>query len=268
MMDEEQIRRAEATLADAEALLAVERQSLKDSPYTPEEVRQVLSRPEHRAYLAWRGGEPVGFCSCFETPTDTGPRLELDLLGVVPAHRGRGLGTRLIRYSIAQALCEGIRAFRAVVAVDNGASQGAFRRAGLLPEPRPRVLLIYEVRGNAPRGFLPPGWRWQAHDQGPRQIHSLYAEQGDLVASAECLEVHTCAYSGLWLERGWACSPQAEQYLARALVERAKALNLDEVGYLAPIPALPDADEAWLPWLREGYQRVTPLYTVWLARCP
>ncbi len=59
--------RVEATLADAEALLAVERQSLQDSPYTSAEVQQVLLRPEHAAYLAWRGAEPVGLCSCFET---------------------------------------------------------------------------------------------------------------------------------------------------------------------------------------------------------
>ncbi len=283
-MSEQQIRRAEATLADAEALLAVERQSLKDSPYTPQEVQQVLLRPEHRAYLAWEDAEPAGFCSCFITPTEEGWQLEVDLLGVAPAHRGRGLGTRLIQHSVGKALQEGIRSFRAVVAVDNLASQGAFRRAGFVPEPQPRTLLTYEVRGVAPREFLPPGWRWQVHDrgrwpapdgvlvcsaQGPaRQVHRLCQERGDLVALAECLEVHTLAYAGLWVERCWASTPQAQQCLARALAERAKARDLDEVGYLAPAPAAPDEEDRFLPWLREGYQCVAPRYTVWLARCP
>lgn len=276
------IRRAEATLTDAEALLTVERQSLKDSPYTPAEVQQVLLRPEHYAYLAWEGAQPVGFCSCFETPAEGGARLEIDLLGVVPERRGRGLGTRLIRHSMAQALRRGLHSFRAVVAVDNIPSQTAFRRAGFAPEPWPRVLLVYEVRGVAPQEFLPPGWRWQVYDsgwwcapddslvcsaQGPaRQVHGLYGANGDLVALAECLEVYTLAYCGLWVERCWACSSQAQQYLARALVEQAKTRDLDEVGYLAP--SMLEADEGLLPWLREGYQRVTPLYTIWLARCP
>ncbi len=203
-------------------------------------------------------------------------------MGVVPVQRGQGLATRLIQHSVAQALRCGVRSFRAVVAVDNLASQRAFRRAGFLPEPQPRIMLIYEVRGVAPQEFLPPGWSWQVHDrgrwsapgdalpysaQGPaRQVHCLHDGQGGLVALAESLEVHTLAYRGLWLERCWAGSPQAQQCLARALVEHAKALDLDEVGYLTPAPSA--SAEVLLPWLREGYQRVTPLYEIWLARWP
>ena len=71
------IRPARPVPADAEALLAVERSSLGDSPYTPEEVLAVLRLPEHYACLALAEGRPVGFCSCFETPTDAGPRLEI-----------------------------------------------------------------------------------------------------------------------------------------------------------------------------------------------
>jgi len=285
MMNVEVIRRAEATLAEAEALLAVERSSLQDSPYTPQEVLQVLQRPEHHAYLAWQGAEAVGFCSCFETPTEGGPRLEIDLLGVLPAHRRRGLATRLIAHSLDQASRRGLRAFRGVVAVDNIASQGAFYRAGLRAEPQPRTMLIYEVRGVAPCAFLPPGWTWQVHEQGHwrtpagdqtfsaagpvRTVHRFCAEQGSLAALAECLQVHTLSYRGLWLEQLWANSPQAQQCLARALVERAKVLDLDEVGYLAPRLTTTDAaEEGLIPWLREGYQRVERLYWVFLARRP
>ena len=89
------IRPVRPILADATALLAVERRSLGDSPYTPEEALAILRREEHHAYLALAGGRPVGFCSSFETPTDAGPRLELDMLGVHPGYRGRGIATEV-----------------------------------------------------------------------------------------------------------------------------------------------------------------------------
>ncbi|OGO04231.1 MAG: hypothetical protein A2Y73_00575, partial [Chloroflexi bacterium RBG_13_56_8] len=155
------IRRVYPTLADAQILLAVERESLGDSNYTPEEALRVLARPEHHAYVATLDGEVVGFASCFETPCERGTRLEIDMLGVAAARRRRGLATRLILHSMREAEERGVRAFRAVVAEKNLASQRAFRCAGFVSSPSPLDMLIYEVGGTIPVGFLPPKWAWR-----------------------------------------------------------------------------------------------------------
>lgn len=276
------IRPTQSTIEDAEALLAVERCSLGDSPYTPAEALAVLSRAEHRAYLALVAGQPVGFCSCLETPATDGPRLELDMLGVLAEHRGRGIATSLLRAAMTDARGRGVRHFRGVVAVDNVGSQRAFERAGLRRDPSPRDLTVLEVLGDTPLPYLPEGWgadavlagvveaptrpplRFDAGGPG-REVLRLRDEGGRPVALAEVQAVHTLAYSGLWLERHWAASPGALLALARGLVERARALGLDEVGYLAPPRStdLEEGDEA-VTWLRAGYS-VVGRYDVYTA---
>ncbi len=256
------IRRVNLTLAEAGDLLAVERRSLADSPYTPVEILQVLQQPQHYTYVACLDNTLVGFCSCLETPSDEGPRLEIDLLGVLPEHRGYGLATRLIACSIEEASRRGIRLFRAIVAVPNHASQRAFQRAGLVSSPVPCDLLIYVLQGNHPVSFLPAGWEWRVGRLGGVLRYTLQAPQpafpnpSPVVSLAECLEVYTLSYRGLWLEKLWAVSPEAERLMARVIVEHAKVLDLDEVGYLAPQAGTGAQLEAGdnSPFLREGYQ--------------
>jgi len=279
------VRPARPNLPDATALLAVERRSLGDSPYTPEEVLAVLRRPEHRAYLALAGGRPVGFCSAFETPTEAGQRLELDMLGVHPDYRGRGIATSLLRLALDEARGRGIRLFRGAVAVDNVASQRAFEHVGLRRGPLPCDLTIFELQGEAPLPYLPPGWsagtvaegaveaptdppmRFGAAGVG-RHVLRLQDEEGRTVALAEVQAVHTLSYRGLWLERCWAASPRALLALAQGLVERARALHLDEVGYLAPPgPESPTEDDDAVTWARAGY-RVAGRYHVYTADAP
>jgi ribosomal protein S18 acetylase RimI-like enzyme len=251
------IRPVRTILADATALLAVEQRSLGDSPYTPEEALAILRRREHHAHLALAEGRPVGFCSTFETSTDAGPRLELDMLGVHPDYRGRGIATALLRAAIAEAHNRGIRLFRGVVAADNLPSQRAFERAGLRHDALPRDLTVYEVRGDAPLPYLPEGW--QAHVM-PEALH-IRDDEGRTVALAEVQRAYTLAYRGLWLERHWAATPRALLVLALGLVERARALDLDEVGYLAP-PAseAPARDNEAVTWARAGYRVVGRYY--------
>lgn len=268
------IRPARPTPTDAEALLAVERHSLGDSPYTPEEVLAVLRRPEHRAYLALIEGRAVGFVSCLETPTDAGPRLELDMLGVLADHRGHGIAAGLLRAAMAEARDRGIRLFRGAVAVDNASSQRAFARAGLRRGPAPRDLMVYELQGDAPLPYLPEGWdatvvadgavetptrpplRFGAGGAG-REVLRIRDAAGRTAALAETQRAHTLSYRGLWLERCWAASPRALHVLALGLVERARASGLDEVGYLAPIrDDAPDKDDDAITWARAGYRAV------------
>ncbi|MBM3188565.1 MAG: GNAT family N-acetyltransferase [Chloroflexi bacterium] len=322
------VRRARPVLQDAQALLAVERASLNDSPYGPEELLAVLRRPEHYAYLAYDGATPAGLCSCFETPTDAGLRLEVDALGVAPAYRGCGLATRLILHSVDEARRRGTSCARAVVAERNTASRRTFERARFvvapdagvskepvsecgrtrgspLPvahpgagtttcraslarsrgyetgsKPSPRDMLVYEVRGVAPRPMLGASWAWHVVHEGAfrapgaagrafcadgpgRWVGWLADEAGRTAAMAECLSVQTMAYRGIWVEALWATSRPAERRLARALVEQSKALAVDEVGYLRPQSG---GKGGLLPWVREGYQVVGRYHVLVLGR--
>ena len=244
------IRRARLSLPEAEALLAVEQQSLGDSPYTPQKILAVMQRPEHYAYVAALGDELVGFCSCLETPAADERRLEIDMLGVVPVHRRRGLASRLITRAVAEANTRGIHVFRGAVAVGDTASQRAFQHAGLNRSSYPFDLLVREVHPDDPPASLPASWAWQVKEDNLARIHddqvtggyapdwpqqTCWLEQeGTAVARAEYLQVCTMAYRGLWLGKLWAVSDEAMGLIARVLAERARELALDKVGHLAP----------------------------------
>ena len=270
------IRRAQPTLADAAALSAVERVSLRDSDYAPSEICEILQRVEHYAYLACVGGGVVGFCSCLETPHRSGWRLDIDMLGVKPAFRGRGVATHLLCYAIRDAARRGLAAVRAVVAKDNAASRRAFAKAGLsiVPDPRtgaksPRDMPVYAPRGNTARPFLQPGWTWHsARDSvfaGPAPgtgtslspgrgawVGWLEDGAGHRAAAAECLDVQTLSYRGVWVERVWSHRDDAVRYLALGLVEHAKSQGLDEIGFLRPQSG---TERERLAWIRSGYEQ-------------
>ena len=90
-------RRYAGTLADAQGLLSVERQTFRECPYTPTELRQRLQRPEVRLWLAVADGRVIGFAAGFLTAGIHGPRLEADLLAVDPPWQRRGIATALLR---------------------------------------------------------------------------------------------------------------------------------------------------------------------------
>jgi ribosomal protein S18 acetylase RimI-like enzyme len=274
-MDSFIIRRARPTLEDASRILAVEHASLGDSDYTPAEALGVLRRPEHSALLALDGKDAVGFCSCLRTPASASAaaRFEIDLLGVLPSHQGRGLGTALIRAAQCEAQGQGIRLFRAVVAVDNAASLGAFAHVGMRPCEPPRALLVYAIQGFTQRESLPPAWTARALYRGAvaapsggafsagkgRTLHRLTDGADRTVALAECLEVHTLGYRGLWVEQTWSDSERALGALARWLVEYAKKSRLDEVGHLCSAPEDAPARQVWR---EEGMSTVGDYYVL------
>ncbi len=262
------LRPARPTIEDARALLAVERASLADSPYTPAEVLAVLARPEHRAWLALAGEDTVGFLSSLETPTPSGPRLELDMLGVRPEHRGRGLATRLMGRALADAAECGVRLARGVVREDNLPSQRAFLRAGLCAGAAPREMRVYPIGGTSPLP-LPAGYAARLLDPAEAALpadggapfrpagagSAVLAIAGSgsrTLALAAYLHVHTLAYEGLWIERLWAATAPALRAALRAVIEEAKRLSLDEVGHLAP-SAAPSEPDLRTEWLREGF---------------
>lgn len=253
------MRAFDGSPADAEGILAVERATFDESPYSAEELRAMLNHgPQgQHAWLALTGDQVVGFVIAFATPGLRGPYWEMDLLAVHPDATGRGLATRLIRAAAAHGARVAGHA-RAVVAADNEPSARAFQRAGFRPGRQLCRLLIYRLSEHgSPAGpgsevavrsaenlaevepllALPPA----AGTKLGAGLSLLVAEEGGrLVGYAEVLEVQTLLYRGFWIESLLATTLRARAALVQATVARAAAGGLDEVGAMVPA-----ADTHW-----------------------
>lgn len=253
------VRPFNGSLADAEGLLAVERATFDESPYSPEEIRAMLSRGPggQQAWLALDGDRVAGFVVAFATHGLLGPSWEIDLLAVHPDATGRGLATRLIRAAATHGARLAGRA-RAVVAAENQRSARAFLRAGFRAEGRPCRLLIHRpgTQGAPPwpgpevavrpaaslsevEGWLPGP---AAPGALPRDGLSLLVaeEAGRPAGYAELLEVQTLLYRGAWIESLAAATDRARTALVQAALARAAAGGLDEIGAMVP-----ESDEPW-----------------------
>ncbi len=285
-MDSWAIRRFGGTLSDAHGILAVEQQTFHECPYSAEELRERLSRPEQRPWVAEAQGRIVGFLAGIKTSNLDGPRLEADLLAVEPAWQHRGIATALLlglRRDVS-----GASTLRGAVNLHNPASSGAFSRAGFQPSADTYDLMLYRIRGRVPRPL--PAWGGDIHPlrdaQEATQLAGLKSDLpsaerlwassheagttvlaavagGAAVGAAELLEVHTVLYSGLWLET-LLTLPGTQRALAplvAAAVEIAKERALDEVGCLVPQQDWPRRSAL----LQEGF---VPLdsYRSWTAQ--
>jgi len=175
------IRPFDGSLADAEGLLAVERATFDESPYTAEAVQAMLLEGPQCAWLAVQGDKIAGFSIAFLVTGVRGSWWEMDLLAVHPDWRGHRLGRRLVE--AATAYGAGVaRQARAVVADDNGASTQAFLRAGFQGTPGMRNLLIYRPQDRATRcpKVSRPSPRW-----GGRVREA--ATPGDVAGYLACL---------------------------------------------------------------------------------
>ena len=76
-------------------------------------------------------GVLIGFVDAFSTVSARGMlRWEVDLLGVHPDHRGKGIAQSLVREVLQQGKDAGINEARALVHIDNRASTNTFLRCG------------------------------------------------------------------------------------------------------------------------------------------
>ncbi|MFO7698831.1 MAG: GNAT family N-acetyltransferase [Anaerolineae bacterium] len=243
------LRRAVATLEDAESLAGIEAATLGDSDLTSSEMLAVLAQPNQYVYLAHAGTQCIGMLATFETPTFSGPRLELDMLGVAPDWRGQGVARSLVKCAVAEGQGRGCVAFRAVVATDNPASRRVFERCGLHAEAPTCHLLTRVLAGYEPSPALPDGWssEWVADLGGGAWAvdgwswrmpghHGLGVmdERRTHVASLALLYVSTIAYAGYWVERATASTDTAARVAMLVAAEQAKIARLDEVGVLVP----------------------------------
>jgi ribosomal protein S18 acetylase RimI-like enzyme len=138
-------------------------------------ICSALAEENRSTYLALAAGEVVGFVDGFLTRSDDGRlRWEVDLLAVLPAARGYGIGTELVRSSTAAGLAAGAEFLRALVRIDNVGAKLAFERSGFVVEVEMGVLYVCDCP-------VTPHER-----DSPNGLHLV--------------PVSTLMYSGLWLE--------------------------------------------------------------------
>jgi len=152
----------------------------------------------------------VGFVSAFLTK-DPGDRRrwEVDLLAVRQDLQGHGLGTRLITQASQEGEATGASSARALIRVENAASQKAFEKAGFATD-----------------GSVHRLWLWLPE---PGPIPEAPPRRPAL------LPVATVTYRGVWIEELELASggrQRAAVRTARAIVARERRRN---VGALIPI---------------------------------
>lgn len=191
-----------ATSADGPAIARIGRQALReDIAHEFPRVQGILR--EELTFVATSAGEVLGFVSNFLTRSAQGEaRFELDLLGVAPAARHRGIGSRLVSHSLARARQSEARELRTLVAAGNLAMLRICMKHQFTRSDETYGLYVAEART--------PGAE-AAADHG-----------GHLV------QVVTLAYSGIWLEG--AISPAAVE----AGFARAARSGLSRVGAVIP----------------------------------
>jgi ribosomal protein S18 acetylase RimI-like enzyme len=263
------IRAFDGSTRDARAIIEIDGATFADCPYSAEQIVDLEADPGQYAWLAVAGDRIVGYVSAFATHSLTAGRWEVDELAVHPQAQGRGIGTTLVAQALAEgARQSGLREARALVAVDNLASQRVFIKNGFQAVDTVH-LLAYRVNGRAPRvprpnapetrlaraeegsalarllGADAPSSPWLSRQMLRTDVQYLVAVDGStLLGGAELLHVRTLQYEGLWIEalgvigRSAAESRAAiERRVASALVagaiERAKRQEgMDLVGYL------------------------------------
>ena len=255
------IRPFDGSCHDAKGLLAVEKETFTQSPYSADEVIYLLTNGGQRAWLALDEGKVTAFVMAFPTYTLHGRNWEVDLLAVQPAFQGQGIATELIKAAVAGAGGHSLDTARALAATDNLASQRAFTKAGFTPEETVCYLLLYEIRGFVPRPLdsgpvtvrdlalsteeaaavlrLGEGLTLRPDDVlalASRKANEILVavREGEIVGFAELLYVETLLYRGIWLESVIAqgVDREVQAALISEAVERAKRKRLHEIGCL------------------------------------
>jgi ribosomal protein S18 acetylase RimI-like enzyme len=165
----------QVTQADAPELAQLIRATGLDHNPDPERIARVSLHSNHVTLVETSAdGSLVGCVDAFSTVSQDGvPRWEVDLLGVHPTHRGRGIAQSLVREVVKAGKAIGITNVRALVHVDNGASTNTFLRCGFILDKTLHHLCVSERSVN--ESMLAP-------------------------ANAHLLSVSTLTYSGIWIE--------------------------------------------------------------------
>ena len=196
------IRLARARRQDVERIEAVVHDVWKQE-ILPDVCRAQIERDGCSLWVAKEEEDVLGFASAFLTVDGRGfGRWEVDLVAVRPARQGEGVGQRLIAKACEDAERDDVVAARALIRVDNVASQKAFRRAGFATDGKVHHLLLWLPDPNATVTRCPGG--------------------------VSLIPVDTLTYRGLWIEgltRVSCAEQRAAVSTARAIIAQEDRLN-------------------------------------------
>lgn len=135
-------------ITDAAAVLAAA--DLFDSPPLAAATEKFLAEPGHHLLFAYdQDGRAVGMISGVEmTHPDKGTEMFIYELGVAPAARLQGVGSRLVAALAGVARASGCYGMWVGTETDNEAALATYRRAGATDEAR-FVLLNWDLVANA-----------------------------------------------------------------------------------------------------------------------
>lgn len=211
----------------AALLMAVEHNSLGDSDYSVSEAQAVLADPCSLTFGAWQGDALVGFLFCLWTVGPRDPRLELDMLGVLPYARRQGIAKALVGRALDEGRCLAAASARAVIAVDNAASRRAFMRNGFSVRRACRMMAHSLPTESQPQTPYVRGERHVALNDGQDLVAVTLRVGADLV---ELVRVDTLSYAGFWAEQ-----LPPTRAAALAAVDYAAQYPIDEVGHLLSV---------------------------------
>ncbi len=186
-----------ATGADIEGIATVVREAWKQA-ILPDVCRAHIEDNTHALWVTTEDGEVAGFASAFLTVVGDSRRWEIDLLAVRRASQGQGLGTHLIGRVSEAGQQLGVSLTRALIRVENVASQRAFEEAGFTTDARVHSLFLWPPQPGAAAHPCP--------------------------GAVTLLPVDTLTYRGLWIE-GLASVPSESQ---RCVVETARSRVAEE----------------------------------------
>lgn len=159
-------------------------------------------------WIAVEDGVVAGFVSAFLTVGLRGHcRWEVDLLAVRSGWRGHKLGQKLVEATWNDAQTRQVSTARAVIQVDNFASQRSFERAGYTTDHQTHNLFLWSPEAG---------------------------EESSLPKEVLFLPVDTLTYRGLWIEGLAELSPEIQQRTvatARSMIARQ---NRQNTGALVP----------------------------------
>jgi ribosomal protein S18 acetylase RimI-like enzyme len=159
----------------APAIVTIKTRVWPHDDHVQAQVLRALQKPDHAAFIAVSDDKRIaGFVDSFPTADIDGRlRWEIDLLAVHPDFQGQKIGQRLIEVATQAGRDAGVRYARALIQIENIASQGAFRRCG------------YATNGQVYRLMI----------SSERQAGAVQAPNSTVL-----IPVVTMNYSGLWLE--------------------------------------------------------------------
>jgi GNAT superfamily N-acetyltransferase len=172
--------------SDAAALTALKHAIWQDDNPDVEAIASVIRAPR-MTLMADLDGQAAGFVDAFATlSAERVPRWEVDLLGVHPAVRGRGVGKGLLEVVLSAGQQAGLTQARGLVELNNTASQRTFARCGFTPSGTPCALMIctadVEPTAPAPGAHLVPV---MTYNYLGLWLENLHTPEGFIYAAGE-----------------------------------------------------------------------------------